>query len=66
MNTRKTNQHICPVCKQHEFSEDFDFCPVCGWCNDRVQENNPNMEGAGNHMSLNQAKKAWTEGKEIE
>lgn len=55
----------CPVCGKHDFKEDnnFDICPVCGWENDGVQLDDPDFEGGANDMSLNQAKKAYAEGK---
>lgn len=61
-------KHKCPVCGQYEFEEkgSDDICEVCGWQDDLVQELNPDEECCGNQMSLNQAKKAWAEGKSIE
>jgi hypothetical protein len=55
----------CPVCGEYEFEEDndFDICPVCHWENDGVQLDDPDFEGGANDMSLNQAKKAYAEGK---
>ena len=57
--------HLCPVCKKHDFTEPFEDCPVCGWCNDVVQEGKPDWKKCGNFMSLNEAKQAYKEGKEI-
>ena len=59
---QKTN---CPVCAYTEL-EEYDFCPRCGWCIDHVQELNPDMEGGANHMSLNEARRAWEEGNKID
>ena len=42
----------------------FDICPVCGWEDDRVQDNNPDVEGA-NPISLNKAKNNWKKYKKI-
>lgn len=62
-----TKGKICPVCGKHTFEEDdnFEICPVCGWEDDGIQRDDPDYDGGANHMSLNQAKKAWAEGKEI-
>lgn len=55
---------ICPVCGKTELS-DFETCEVCGWANDYVQSAHPDMTHGDNTMSLNQARKAYKEGKEI-
>lgn len=57
----------CPVCGKYQFSEndDFDFCPVCNWQNDGVQNDNADYEGGANHMSLNQAREAYKRGEEV-
>ena len=56
----------CPVCGKFEFEErdDFEVCDVCYWENDDLQRRNPDMSGA-NRMSLNEAKKAYKEGRQI-
>lgn len=54
----------CPVCGKTRLTS-FETCPVCGWSNDYVQFEYPDMENGDNTMSLNQARKAWKEGKEI-
>ena len=63
MNTNK----ICPVCGKHEFEEEdaFEICPVCGWEDDLVQRNDPNYKGGANKMSVNEAKEAYKDGKEV-
>lgn len=60
-----TFPHLCPVCKEYSFVEPFEDCPVCGWCNDVVQEVEPDWKGCGNTMSLNEAKQAYAEGREV-
>lgn len=49
----------CPVCG-HEVM-DFDICDVCGWQNTGIN----NVDGGPNHMTLEEAKKAYAEGREI-
>lgn len=60
--------HICPVCGKYKFPYDasYDICPICGWEDDPVQGDDPNEENCANRMSLNQARKAYVEGKPIE
>ena len=60
--------HRCPVCAKYSFEGDstFEFCEVCGWQDDRVQESHPDWECCANIMSLNEARKAYAEGREIE
>ena len=57
--------HQSPVCKKHEFTEPYEDCVVCGWCNDTIQEAEPNWRKCGNFMSLNEAKEAYKNGKDI-
>lgn len=54
-------KHKCPVCGEFEFEEynSLEICEVCGWQDDAVQEAAPNSAIGANHMSLNQAKKAF-------
>jgi uncharacterized Zn finger protein (UPF0148 family) len=55
------NKHKCPVCGQYEFEGDgsFDICDVCGWEDDPLQKDEPDLEGGANEMSLNQAREEW-------
>ena len=50
-------KHLCPVCGEYYFSEkgSYEICPVCGWEDDPVQENDPDFAGGANKMSLNEA-----------
>lgn len=60
-------KHKCPVCGKYEFDawNDMDICDVCSWCNDGVQESNPDYKGGANHMSLHEAKDAYRQGTQI-
>ena len=55
-------KHTCPVCGRYQFEAWND---VCDWCNDGVQESEPNYRGGANRMSLNEAKEAYKEGRQI-
>lgn len=52
----------CPVCGKSELDE-FDYCPVCGWCKEYIAEDYPDEVGAANHLSLNDAKKVYEMGR---
>lgn len=56
--------YACPVCGKYTFESagDFDICEVCGWEDDIIQLENPDEEDCANHMSLNQAKRAYAKG----
>ena len=41
------------------------ICNICGWEKDGVQEDKPDYKGGANKMSLNEAKKAYKEGKKV-
>jgi len=60
----KDGKVLCPVCGKSRVG-DFDICPVCGWSNDYVQAEDPDFKHGDNCMSLNEARKAWKEGREI-
>lgn len=53
-DVKKKGSHKCPVCGEYEFPvfDSFDICPVCGWEDDWVQEDDPNYGGA-NWETLN-------------
>ncbi len=55
----------CPVCGHEDIWKQFDICPVCHWERDPLQEEEPDYEGGANVMSLNQARKAWGEQREV-
>jgi len=55
----------CPCCGKVEV-EVFETCPVCNWCNDYANTNYPDVRDlANNKMSLNEARKAYKEGKPV-
>lgn len=58
------NENKC-VCCGETFVGLYDICEVCGWQDDLVQNKNPDYKGGANEMSLNEAKQAYKEGKEI-
>lgn len=57
----------CKCCENLTIDVDslFDICENCGWQSDLVQEENPDYRGGANKMSLNEAKKAYKEGKKV-
>ncbi len=60
----KKGSHKCPVCGKYEFPEfdSFDVCPVCGWEDDWIQEDDPDFGGA-NWETLNGCKALYKAGK---
>ena len=44
---------------------EYDICGVCSWENDPIQLNNPDFQGGANQMSLNEAKRAYREGRKV-
>lgn len=39
----------------------FDICPVCGWEDDNIQFEHPDLTGGANKMSLREAQKSFLE-----
>lgn len=56
----------CPICGNYAFDEEDDdtMCEFCGWINDSVCNYSHDIHGPL-HMSFNEAKKAWAEGRPI-
>ena len=61
----KKGESICPCCGKIPVIY-FDICENCGWQNDTVQLKYPAIGGGANKMSLEEAKKAYAEGRKIE
>ena len=61
----ETDKIKCPCCGKTMVSE-HDICEVCFWQNDPVQLYDPDFSGGANMMSLNEARKAWKEGRKVE
>lgn len=60
-------KYKCPVCGKYEFEQEdnFSICHCCMWENDGLQNHNPDYAGGANKMSLNEARKAYKEGKKV-
>ncbi len=54
-------KHKCPVCGQFEFDEwgSFDFCRVCGWCDDPLEGSQKGYKGGYNGMTVEEYREAW-------
>ena len=63
----KDGMKECMVC--HNFTlEEYsvhDICDICGWQNDEGAVERPNEVWGPNEMTLNEARKAWKEGREV-
>ena len=64
----KDTRHKCPVCGKFEFPHvgSYDYCPVCGWQDDPIQEDEPDEDCCANQMSLNEAREAYKRGEKID
>ena len=61
----KTNYPCkCKLCGSGEIEFTHDICKVCGWEDDKIQNERSDYDGGANEMSLNQYKKFWEENKE--
>ena len=60
-------KYKCPVCEKYEFEQEdnFSIYHCCMWENDGLQNHNPDYAGGANKMSLNEARKAYKEGKKV-
>ena len=59
------DKNKCPVCGDGTVDEWFDICEVCGWEHDMLQYEKQDLAGGANKMSLNEAREAYKNGKEI-
>lgn len=57
----------CPCCGEKTLAEQnaWEICDVCGWEDDPLQHDEPDYGGGANSMSLNQAKEAYMQGKQV-
>ena len=60
----RKNTILCPCCGKTMVG-DYDICDECYWENDPVQSWKPYSGGGVNEMSLNEARAAYKEGKNI-
>ena len=60
-------RHKCPLCGQYEFNQynSMEFCPICGWFDDALYENDPDYHGGLYTISLNNARKLWESGETV-
>jgi hypothetical protein len=55
------SKKLCKCCGKYELDKEsiFQVCPICGWESDPTQEENPNLVGGANELSLNEYKKNY-------
>lgn len=58
----------CPCCGKGMVTtgHEFDICEICGWEDNNLQFRHPDYRGGANSMSLNEARRAYKEGKPID
>lgn len=65
----ETANYVCPVCGEKTLRENpdgsYEECTICHWVMDELQNFNHDFRGGFNEMSLNEARAAYKEGKEI-
>ena len=58
----------CPVCGEYMFPKLMDSretCENCKWVDDGFQTCNPDEDMCENHMSLNEAREAYSKGQRV-
>ena len=60
---RHHEKYRCPCCGYFTLEEvgTYEICPVCFWEDDPSQENDPEMEGGANELSLLESRKNFRE-----
>ena len=51
----------CQVCGKNTIKNEYDYCPVCNWCNIMDHIENPDDYDANGLLTLNEARKQWKE-----
>lgn len=59
-----TDKIKCPCCGE-TYVKEWDICENCEWQHDLVHLEDPDYVGGPNQMSLNEARKAYREGKQV-
>jgi len=67
MEKTAETMNSCPCCGSMTIETPgmYDICRVCGWEDDDLQSDNPGYAGGANHMSLNEARAAFKEGRKV-
>ena len=63
----QNQNEACACCGEKSLPADsvFEICPVCGWQDDDIQNDDPDFDGGANEMSLRQAQEAYAKRKAI-
>jgi uncharacterized protein YuzE len=58
---KKRENLSCPCCRSTALTTrgKYEICNKCGWEDDPVQAENPDLAGGANALSLNQAREKW-------
>ena len=63
--TRIKYPRKCPCCNEGIINEPYDICDICGWEDDRVQNNDREFAGGANSLSLTDHCKEYFKDKKI-
>ncbi len=57
----KPEKYKCPCCGYYTLPNtgEYDICPVCFWEDDIVQEDDPDLEGGANDLSLRECRENY-------
>ena len=64
----RNGKYQCACCLNYVFDElgSYDFCPICGWQDESLQNEYMDYGGGANEMSIRQARAAFKAGKPVE
>ena len=57
----QNDNKACACCGFETLPKDsmFEICPLCGWEDDDIQNDDPDYAGGANELSLNQYRSRW-------
>lgn len=55
-------ENKCKCCGEYKFNYEFEICPICGWQNDPIQNEDENFFGGANDLSLRKYKYYYNKG----
>lgn len=56
----------CPICGEFEYTPDYLYCDVCGWCFSSISEKYKDYQSIDNNLSFNEYKMWWIEKRKLD